>query len=106
MATSITASDAANHPIILQGGTTSNTTYKINKASTYNLTGTDADKFTVTYTTYANDTDQSATIHLKTAANINSQLAYNITLIATPLNGDTSASKPITIYTSSSTSLN
>jgi hypothetical protein len=104
MATSITASDSASHPIILNGGTTSNITYRINKASTYNLTGTDGDKFTVTYTNYENDNDQSATLHLKSAANINSQLAYNVTLIATPLNGDTSASKPITIYTSSSPS--
>ena len=55
MATTITASVSASHPIILNVGTTSNITYKINKASTYNLTGTDGDKFTVTYTTYAND---------------------------------------------------
>ena len=105
MSLTITPSDAAVHPIILNGATTSNVTYTISNTTgvTYNITGRDADKFVVSYATYANDSTQKATLTLNTAADILTQILYKINLVATSVSDpDTTATLVIGIFVSSS----
>lgn len=106
MSLTITPSDVANHPFILNGSTTSNVTYTITNAGaggvTYNITGADADKFVVTYATAANDSTQQATLTLNTAAVIETQILYKINLVATDVaNPGFTSTKIIGIFVSS-----
>ena len=103
---------ATSHPIITDGQTTSDVKYKVSASGnvntapansiTYNLTGRDADKFTVTYTVATNDAFQVATLSLSgTTANQDSQIAYDLNLIATYSpsgGGNETQTEAITIY--------
>ena len=110
MSLTITPSDVANHPVILSGASTSNVTYTITSTNytttgvTYNITGDDADKFIVSYATFANDNTQQATLTLNNAtAAIATQILYKINLVATDVaDPGITATKAIGIFVSSS----
>lgn len=104
MSVSLVRSTTAAHPIILNGATTCNVTLNASEECTYALTDTiDGNKFNVNAAAVG-DGSFTVTLSLKVAANKDTQIAYTVTLTATPVSGTNNPkSENITIYVSSST---
>lgn len=104
MSVSLVRSTTVAHPIILNGATTCNVTLNASEECTYALTDTiDGNKFNVNAAAVG-DGSFTVTLSLKVAANKDTQIAYTVTLTATPVSGTNNPkSENITIYVSSST---
>ena len=104
MSVSLVRSTTAAHPIILNGATTCNVTLNASEECTYALTDTiDGNKFNVNAAAVG-DGSFTVTLSLKAAANKDTQIAYTVTLTATPVSGTNNPkSENMTIYVSSST---
>jgi len=104
MSVSLVRSTTAAHPIILNGATTCNVTLNASEECTYALTDTiDGNKFNVNAAAVG-DGSFTVTLSLKAAANKDTQIAYTVTVTATPVSGSNNPkSENMTIYVSSST---